>query len=78
MTTNRIHTFADGYGRWYAAVPGDLKDPRGAARRAIRRELEAREEIRSADYRVEVEEAPDEWLTTDRASRPVFRERTRP
>lgn len=68
-----VSTWADGFGRWYAAVPGDRPDPRRTAREAIRRELAAREEL-PAGYVVRVEPAPDHWLTTDRASRPVFRE----
>lgn len=73
MTKARVHTWADGFGRWYAAVPGDRADPRRTAREAIRRELTAREGDLGA-YQVRVEEAPDEWLSTERALRPVFRE----
>lgn len=73
MTAGRVRTWADGFGRWYAAVPGDLANPRRTAREAIRRELAARGEIHPG-HRVRVEEAPADWLTTDRASRPVFRE----
>jgi hypothetical protein len=71
MSRSRIKTWADGFGRWYAAVPGDLKDPRGAARRAIRAELKARGDTPPV---LRVEPAPDHWLTTDRSTRPVFRE----
>lgn len=73
MTAGRVHTFADGFGRWYAAVPGDLANPRRTAREAIRRELTERGAI-GPGYVVRVEPAPDHWLTTDRASRPVYRE----
>lgn len=75
MTPTRVKTFADGFGRWYAAVPGDLANPRRTAREAIRRELAARGEI-GAGAVVRVEPAPDHWLTTDRSSRPVYREVT--
>lgn len=74
MSKNRIHTWADGFGRWYAAVPGDYANPRAAARRAIRKELAARGEIQVLSHPTRLEEAPDHWLTTDRATRPVFRE----
>jgi hypothetical protein len=75
MTKNRVHTWADGFGRWYASVPGDVANPRRTARDAIRRELEERGEIH-AGFRVCLEEAPDYWLTqTSREIRPVFRER---
>lgn len=75
MTSGRVHTYADGFGRWYAAVPGDLADPRRTAREAIRRELAEREAL-APGHVVRVEPAPDHWLTTDRAARPVFREVT--
>lgn len=75
MTVGRVRTWADGFGRWYAAVPGDLADPRRTAREAIRRELSDRGAI-GAGHVVRVEPAPDHWLTTDRAARPVFREVT--
>jgi hypothetical protein len=68
-----VKTWADGFGRWYASVPGDAKDPRRMAREAIRRELEARGEL-GQGYRVRIMPAPDYWLTTDRALRPVFME----
>lgn len=74
VNRTNVNTFTDGFGRWYAAVPGDLKDPRAAARRAIKRELEERGDI-GPGFRLQIEEAPDHWLTTDRASRPVFREK---
>jgi hypothetical protein len=75
MTKNRVHTWADGYGRWYASVPGDVANPRRTAREAIRRELEERGEI-GQGHRVSVEEAPDYWLTQlSREIRPVYRER---
>lgn len=73
MTAGRVRTWADGFGRWYAAVPGDLANPRRTAREAIRRELADRGEIGPGAV-VRVEPAPDQWLTTDRASRPVYRE----
>lgn len=66
-------TWADGFGVWYAAVPGYLLDPRRAARNAIRRELVERHDM-PAGHRVRVEPAPDHWLTTARKLRPVFRE----
>jgi hypothetical protein len=61
-----IRTWADGYGRWHAAVPrdpapldrSDRSDEHGAARRAaiaaITAELDARD-ARSSDYVVDVE-----------------------
>lgn len=70
-----VRTWADGFGRWYAAVPGDRPNPRRVAREAIRRELTARGEIGIGAV-VRIEEAPDYWLTTDRAERPVYREAT--
>ena len=70
-----VRTWADGFGRWYAAVPGYRKNPRRVARNAIRRELVARGDV-GIGYRVRVEPAPDYWLTTTRAERPVFRELT--
>lgn len=75
MRAGRVKTWADGFGRWYAAVPGDLANPRRTAREAIRRELAAREDL-PRGYVVHVEPAPAEWLTTDRESRPVYREVT--
>jgi len=41
---SRIHTWADGYGRWHALVPATMASPIIAARGAIRRELEGRSE----------------------------------
>lgn len=69
----RVATWSDGFGRWYAAVPGDMADPRRVARNAIRRQLEMRQTL-PAGYAVRVEPAPDHWLTTDRESRPVYME----
>ena len=68
-----VKTWADGFGRWYAAVAGDAPDPRRVAREAIRAELLARGEL-GQGARVRVTEAPDHWLTTDRNLRPVFME----
>lgn len=68
-----VETFADGFGRWYAAVPGDVANPRRTAREAIRRELVARDAI-GAGCRVRVEPAPEYWLTAARELRPVYRE----
>jgi hypothetical protein len=74
MTRTRVRTWADGFGRWYAAAPGDLADPRRAAHRAIRAELEARGEL-SPGGRLRLERAPDHWhTTTDPDLRPVYRE----
>lgn len=70
---SEVTTWADGFGRWYAAVPGYRKHPRRVAREAIRRELAARGEIGAGSV-VRVEDAPDYWLTTARAERPVYRE----
>lgn len=72
-TRHRVKTWADGFGRWYAAVPGDHPSPRRLAREAIRRELEERGEI-GPGYRIRLAEAPDQWLTTSREARPVFME----
>lgn len=50
-----VTTWADGYGRWHASVPLST-NPRGdamRARRAIRAEMEARDEI-GPGYRVRV------------------------
>lgn len=70
-----VKTWADGFGRWYASVPGDCADPRRRARDAIRRELEARDAIGNG-VPVRVERAPVEWHTTDNPdARPVYRER---
>lgn len=41
---SRIHTWADGYGRWHALVPVSMASPIIAARGAIRDELERHEE----------------------------------
>ena len=71
-----VSTWADGFGRFYAAVPGDRPDPRRVARDAIRKELSARGEI-GAGHVVRIEPAPREWHTTsDISARPVFREVT--
>lgn len=71
-----VAVWSDGWGRFYAAVPGDRPDPRRAARDAIRRELAARDAI-GTGHRVRVERAPVEWhTTTDVDARPVFREVT--
>lgn len=76
MRAGRVKTFADGFGRWYAAVPGDRPNPRRAAREAIRRELADRDQL-APGYVVRVERAPAEWHTTsDLDSRPVYREVT--
>lgn len=66
-----IRTWADGSGRWHAAVPRDpldRSDEAGAARRAaiaaITAELDARD-ARSPDYVVDVERyasTPDRYL----------------
>lgn len=75
-TYGDVKTWADGFGRWYAAVPGDCPDPRRRARDAIRRELVSRDAI-GAGVSVRVERAPDEWHTTaDPNARPVYREVT--
>lgn len=70
-----VKTWADGFGRWYASVPGDSRDPRRVAREAIRRELEQRGQL-GQGYRVRIVPAPDHWLTTDRKLRPVYMEDT--
>lgn len=76
LRAGRVKTWADGFGRWYAAVPGDLADPRRRARDAIRRELASREDL-AAGHVVRVERAPAEWhTTTDPDARPVYREVT--
>lgn len=73
-----VKTWSDGFGRWYASVPGDSADPRRRAREAIRRELAARDELGSG-ARVRVERAPDYWHETeDTDARPVFREAVEP
>lgn len=59
--TTDVHTWADGFGRWYARVPVDFSGQesrrKGAerARKAIRRELVDRDEIRGPWYRVRLE-----------------------
>lgn len=42
---SRIHVYADGFGLWHAVVPavGSVKAQRERARRAIAREVRARE-----------------------------------
>lgn len=76
MTSTRVRTFADGFGRWYAAVPGDCPDPRRRARDAIRRELTARGDI-GPGHVIRLERAPVEWHTTSNPDdRPVYREVT--
>lgn len=63
-------TFADGYGRWYAAVTPDTFDPVQAAHDAIRAGLEERGEC-GAGYRIAVERAP---ATITYGNRAVYRE----
>ena len=48
----RVSTWADGFGRWHAAVP-DTSDGARVARAAIRAELKARDAI-GAGYRLTV------------------------
>lgn len=61
MPRNKIVTWADGFGLWYARVelgvkaPSDLLNPaslRTVARRAIRREIQARQAGEVAPVRV--------------------------
>jgi len=60
---NKIETFSDGFGVWYAEVtigypaPSDMINSdslRASARRAIRREVEARQNV-GAGYRFRLE-----------------------
>lgn len=70
MTNSDPHTWADGYGRWHAAVtPGN--DASRRARAAIRAELIARGMRPEDGYLVLVERSPDDT----RAGRVVYRER---
>lgn len=62
---NEITTYADGYGIWHAKVSLGIKAPsdmlnsdnlRRVARRAIRREVEARSKVgKGYEFRLEVE-----------------------
>lgn len=56
---HEVHTWADGFGRWYASAPAGLppEQARAAARRAIRRELAQRGQI-GPGYRLKLEPAP--------------------
>ena len=63
MKRNKVTTWADGFGRWYArvdlaiATPSDtlpIDSVRRVARRAIRREVEARQ-IVGQGYRFNIE-----------------------
>lgn len=55
-----VRTWADGFGRWYAAVPAQRMAPRYAAANAILAELDARGEI-GEGFTLRLEEAPQEW-----------------
>lgn len=56
VTPVQVHTYADGFGRWYAAVPWGSQSAHVAAE-AIRVELAERGDI-DTGYRVVVERAP--------------------
>lgn len=64
-TTTNVHTWADGFGLWYARVPVDFSDQESVksaparARRAIRRELSDRDAL-GPGYRMNLK-----WVTED-------------
>lgn len=82
---NRIRTWADGFGRWYAEVTlGTAQDAgnfdstnlRSAARRAIRRELASRGDLGDG-YSVRVEVYSNEVCSVNHLHAITYREADR-